>query len=703
MTSPGLYDQYPITTLPRIPDIPLNSKLITPPQGISNTSTIIDFAISKSSIASHVIKPSPRLLWSFTLSPTTIVDCMDVKKIDNEQKKLYVVGKTDRGSKFKLLMIETDQDINTVGDVELELKERVVGVKFYNEDLIVVVYESGSIEYVKYGFQSLEFAEVKYVVDDGRKVIYSHFVEDLHEKFVVTVGKSSNGLKYSLVSIASSQILEVNSFVKDSIPEDITFSYISGVLYQYCDSQIIATSIVNFQSVSTTNVASLISDKSLVSIEAVAPDRILLGSGNKIHLINIKYSALLSTLESSPNANVPDKVYLDNVVTVKGNSQNTMQSKAIYLNLRNKNNNVYVNIIDLNVGLNKLVECLGKSISQPSHELTDIVELYNIDEAANVATQEIQEVYQELKPAQESQDLNKWESILIPYLKNKKPWTAIKKASMKSKPTSKVYQFKEFDVDNDRIIDINFISSVLDLIFTIEANDKLKFRNESFIPEYTLMYLFTNPIYPIKFTFGLLELLYKIENLTLLRQAISTCPNIPCGDYLNQLIINEDEDLLHDLINRIIQEFSRIEIIDNFKQIVQIMDVNLIELINKLIKLNGTTAWLLIEMVIDIAGLFNWSGENIDDLNEIITKKINSLMINSYNLTLINQVLSNSTIQKKKNKKQNQLQELSIQQTQLDSMLLNKPQQQVIQDDDDDLGIEISQRIPNYSIEKLTL
>ena len=69
------------------------------------------------------------------------------------------------------------------------------------------------------------------------------------------------------------------------------------------------------------------------------------------------------------------------------------------------------------------------------------------------------------------------------------------------------------------------------------------------------MYLLTNPLFPIRFTLGLIELFSVTGNTTLLRQAINTCPNIPCRDLLDQLVNEENKETLLDLINRIIGEF----------------------------------------------------------------------------------------------------------------------------------------------------
>ena len=71
MSKPELYDQYMITTLPRTPDLELSDKVVVSTIKSIDTS-IIDIGVSKSTISSHITKPTPKLLWSYSLNPTTI-------------------------------------------------------------------------------------------------------------------------------------------------------------------------------------------------------------------------------------------------------------------------------------------------------------------------------------------------------------------------------------------------------------------------------------------------------------------------------------------------------------------------------------------------------------------------------------------------------------------------------------------------------
>ncbi|RLV90997.1 U3 small nucleolar RNA-associated protein 8 [Spathaspora sp. JA1] len=744
MSKPTLFNQYPITTLPRIPDLDLVQKVVIP--GISSIDTsIIDLGISKSTISSHIIKPTPKLVWSHALSPSSVVDCMDV--ISVESVKYYAVGITER-KKSKLLILEvtaTDEasessTSNTSKEIEMKLESKIVGIKFMkSSENLVIAYENGSVELVKFsnGELTLDENRLKGTNTKNEVILFAHFIQDLEDSLLLIVSKKKAELNYKLIAVNPTRpILEVASGTKSCGSKPASFCYNSGILYQYHDKKIDSINITNFNTIRTISVESLVEEDSEVSIQSPALDRILLGHSNMLYLINFKYSALLASFKSSANSShpIPDKVFINQVVPVKGNSQNTISSMAIYLNLRNKNNNVYLNVIDLNVGFNKLNECLGKSLDIQKTELHDLVDLIKLTEQGESngtinTTDEVTEVYQYLKQAQEEKDLNKWESVLIPYLKKKKSLeslrTIINNKEWEHLPSNKVYRFKEFDVDRDCIVDINFIDAVLSLILTSDGS-KLSYIDEEFVPEYTLMYLLTNPIFPKKYTTGLIQLFNQSHNFTLLRQAINTCANIPCFDLLTQLVnTNTDKLTLNDLVNRLIGEFSRQEITQCFKSILESNKqetqvttttsteegeeeqeqqphqvINLVEITNRILELKGHNSWFMIEIIIDVAGLFNWTSENINDLNKIITGKIEALTINSYNLTLVNQVVS--LTQKSKNKSSNKkLLQNDQPATQLDSILTmsNQNSNKKL----DETAIEIAQRVPNYSIETLEI
>lgn len=79
---PKLNDPFSLVELPRIADVPVEKRVVLPhsQKGLTFQETdVIHLGMSKLIISSYVLKPTPKLVWSFPLSSSTIVDCMDVK------------------------------------------------------------------------------------------------------------------------------------------------------------------------------------------------------------------------------------------------------------------------------------------------------------------------------------------------------------------------------------------------------------------------------------------------------------------------------------------------------------------------------------------------------------------------------------------------------------------------------------------------
>ena len=56
-----------------------------------------------------------------------------------------------------------------------------------------------------------------------------------------------------------------------------------------------------------------------------------------------------------------------------------------------------MNVIDINVGLNKLSECLGKGLDKETNDFHVIPDLFNEDSTNNVNDDEVKEVFELLR------------------------------------------------------------------------------------------------------------------------------------------------------------------------------------------------------------------------------------------------------------------------------------------------------------------
>lgn len=651
--APSITDPYSIFTLPRISDIEVLKKVIVPAIKSADTS-IIDLGVSKSIISSYLLKPTPKLVWSYSLSPSTIIDCMDV--LGDETSKQYIIGLTER-RKYKLLLINRDAE-NKITTDEVKISTRITGVKF-EDQYVYVLTESGIIEV--YQIEDSKLIKQFQYGEKCDQVIYHKFVDEHQYKFnnklLVLVKKVGKNSHIEVLSVSPSKIFSV---INHEYHEDLSgnkFVYNQGVLYQLNikTRQITAFKIEDFKIINTISIKSLLAEETElddVSIHCPSVDRLLIGVKQTMYLVNFKYSSLLDKFENSGD------LFINQVVRVGGSTSKNSDTFAIFLNFNNQEKNIDLNIINLNVGVNKLSECLGKSINKQEEEFKGTPSIMNeaIEKENDSNRKKLVDSFKKLKAFRDDLNIKKFNALIL--------------STMKPKGQNEFV----FDVNKDSIIDLNFLSQVLSLIFVNDG--ELKFYNDEFIPEESLIYLLTHPGFSYKYTKGLLQLFNQTHQARLLRQAILTCSNIPIDELVNQFIefskVEKMEkyefEILNDLINRLVNEYSMTEITQTFKKF-EIDNLN--QILVNLIKFDTLLSLQLLLVVIDIGGLFNWSTNLLVPLQELVESKINALIANSYNLTLTNQALNND---------------------QLDSILTLSEKSG---------GIELSQKTPQYSIDKL--
>lgn len=580
---------------------------------------------------------------------------MDV--LDVESSKQYIIGLTER-RKFKLLLINRDGDNKTTTD-EIKFSTRIAGLKL-DKQFLYVLTEAGIIEVYKIEENKL-IKQFQYG-EECDQIVYYKFIDEHEYKsssnLLLVIKKVAGVFHIEVVSVSPTKIFSV---INHESKEDLTgsiFVFHQGVLYQLNlqTQEIKALKIEDLTAIKTISVKSLIPEETEldeVSIHCPSGDRLVLGVKNTIYLINFKYSSLLVKFENTGD------VFINQVVSVGGTSSKNSDTFAIFLNFNNQEKTIDLNIINLNVGVNKLSECLGKSITKHAEDFKGTPSIMNeaIEKENDSNRKKLVDSFKKLKTFRDQSNVKKFNALIL--------------STMKPKGQSDLV----FDVNKDSIIDLNFLNEVLSLIF-VSDGEELKFFNKEFIPEESLIYLLTHPGFSYKYTKGLLHLFNETQQSRLLRQAILTCSNISIDELVNQFIefakVEKIEvyefEILNDLITRLMNEHSITEITQTFKKF-EIDNLNQI-LIN-LIKFDTLQSLLLLQVIIDIGGLFNWSTNLIVPLQSLVESKINALIANSYNLTLTNQALNND---------------------QLDTILTITEKSG---------GIELSQKIPQYSVDKL--
>lgn len=691
-------ESYPVHALLRLADLSLAKKAVfaTP---TSFKATQIDVGVSRSFVLTFALKPSPKLIWSFPLPPSTVVECMDVHTSD-DHKKLFVVGLTD-GRKHKLVVIDRNGEQSEA--TESNVNGKIVGVKFATKghgNVIYVSMHNGSTKLFRKSVEGKLHEESELAGSKGSKVLFSHFIAPKElgndNELLITVESRGKEWFYRMISFAESRILEVQLVVVAE-QKDCIFAYNCGQLFRLDvhNKKISLVDLSTFSIVKTMDVSSLIEPKTPVdalSLQVPAENRLVVGVAGTISLINFNFECLLdkSTMTGS--------IYLGLVVPTNG-----QRTFILFLHYNSVKNTTKIHIMNTNVGKGTISECLGRGMNSIDETVQGIPFILDQDmaETSQEGADEFTAVLNKLSDFRKQKQVDKWERLAVPYMKNEL-WESISKSLNKAKKL-KTYTYSAFDIDTDRILDPTFVEQLLGLIV---GNDEFVLDPE-FLPEHTVVYLLTHPLFPIKYTQGLTDELSKLNSQDLLKQAIITCPGIPIDDLCRQLLIS-DTEVFNESCQRLVAERSILEITLSFKRVLQETEStqDLENILNKLISMDSSEKWTLVQAIIDVGGLLNWSASTVETLESIIANRISSLTANSYNLTLVGQalILAQPAKKNKKNKNASKSDEIveprAYQQQQLDSILvMNDVSSKRVKDE----GLKLSQKVPSYSVERLVL
>lgn len=733
---PRLSDLFSLVELPRIADVPVDQRVVLPHSQKSLTYQETDFihlGMSKLLISSYVLKPTPKLVWSFPLSSSTIVDGMDVK--DN----LYAVGLSERRKHLVKLVKRYGNDESSTADYPVP--QAAVGVMFGSGSSIYVFSQSGALEHLEYQESKVEGEESKQISltkasllsslpalprSSEHKVIYHTFITEhafQHKSsllFYITRLDKLDSYTCRLVGLDEAKTFEIYSITYERPGLDTClFTYADGVLYTFDKTTklVSSASLMKPQNpIKTVSLAPLFTKgKNDYGFYAPASDRLLISSLSKLFLVNFKFESLLDQFEHDPQV----KLHFNFALPTKGNSTSSSSTYALYLGFNEKRKTSKLNYIQVEVGKNTLRESLGKSISsldKSKQALKSYPALLStsLPNASKRGNKELDDFLESLTKKNDNTDA--FNEAIIKFFKGEEY------------KDRKTYSHSI----NDKIIDALYLERILALIFKVDEKEStVQIQNESFIPEAAVAYLLSHPLYPTEYANGLLLLFSQLNEPELLKTAIEKCPALSIDDLTNELnnlteLADElDKDssneslaqlilmFLGATIDRLVNNFSLPQITKKLQEILTAeydgYSKKLERMLGVFININTTQSWDLVQAVIDAGGLFNWSIPVIEKLGLVIDSKVEALGANSYNLTLTNQALQADN-NKKQNKKKStskasvvdNIHEIGTQKEELDALLTmsNGTTNQKLRVDE---GIELAKRIPAYSREKLVL
>ncbi|GEQ71926.1 hypothetical protein JCM33374_g5612 [Metschnikowia sp. JCM 33374] len=763
-TSPALGDTYTLMELPRTPGLLLPQRVVVAESQREKSymgSDTIEVGISKSIIASYVLKPTPKLVWSYPLSPSTVVDSMDVK---NSATQLYAIGLTER-SKSRLLLLEKTKD-DTVVTAELALSQPAIAVKFSpGKNHIYVLLRNGDFAIAEYNHgtkspdtngapdasdvsQTPQTPELTVELTDSQgnvpnisskatKVDFHSFIPkgsfNHKSDLLFYAVRRSKTVVFRLIALNGTKSFEIYQVSVAAPVSSLkpSCTYTQGMLYVY-DSEtrtITSRSLMKPQeilkSVSVESLVDPATEKDVMSLVAVAADRLLLSYKSSVFLINFKYESLLS--EHTNNSG--NQVFLDFALPVEGTSADSARSFALYLNLEEKTNSCKLKSIQVDVGVNVLSESLGKSLSartkptgsvsnpsKPGWSGLPHLDAEDLVKDNGQSLDQLSAVYSKLEKHKAKKNTNEFDLCVVGFLKNDK----VPKLGKKHQASL------GFSASSDRVVDHRFIESVIGLILSLDEKNYVQIIDEGFLPSTSLSYLLTHPLFPVKYTRGLLVLLSALDQPELLKKAIEKCRALTLDELMTEFTnlteVSEELDpknkhevafvaeFLRVTIDRILKDYSLAQITSKLSEVLtneyETDSKKLERMLNVLINVNTNSSWTLVQAVIDVGGLFNWTVPTIVALSEVIDAKVDALASNTYNLTLTNQALIALEQKHQKRSKKTEpkvvdnIHEIANQRAQLEAILTisnNTTNKKLMADED----IELAKQIPTYSREKL--
>ncbi len=795
----SIVDPFMVTGLPRLP---LSGKLADQckiARILTSTSTSFDIAVNGSYVATFVLKPSPKMIWSHALAPSVKVDAIDSCELENDTNtessadggKVYAVGLSDRSKHIlKLIRCEnlftTDATGNKESIVDIELDAQAIGIQISNDKQRAIVLDSeGTVKVYPINFneekKETENLKPLFVLkkrgDLNGSVIYYRFVKyadfDLGESskkletaekletVLIFVEKTSSEkgktpiLNGHICAFGQKSALDVISSTlklpKEAGSSELEISFDpSGKIVILTNGEhmkLYTYRLPYLELDQTVDLGWLFKDEEVEGEASIIPastNRMLVAKNGLIALIDTQFKALLTKFDVVDKSKKQGRAALMQAPVVKGNTLRSRETFALYLVSKGPEAGSVLSQVTVDTGLGKLRDVLGRGLREFRPKFTQKSKRFvglpllvtrselksKIKEASSLlnrsgeASNKMGRVYEQLKEMKRTKKYKELEQYIVSFLKMDKSADAgrgLQETEDGEKESNEMKGLRVYEAGKDRIVDPKFFRKVTLLLFDRVDNraigTKIKVQlNENFIPEHALTYLLTHPLFPKDITPRLLNVLSVSPRL--MRQAIVTCPNIPCDDLIEQMSLAEDVDMFKDIVGRLIDDFALDTIteemiklsrgesegsnarIDVDGVIQKVLDSGCgIPIMNSLIDSNGVTLSLH----------YSKSESELGNLAKRIEKRVDECEQKSRLLSIIDQSLSlvdgargrkgKEPQRRRRRKKVTQTKTLEAESGPLDSML----RVGVMPDGISDSSLSNTRRIPAYSIERLTI
>ncbi|TID24569.1 hypothetical protein CANINC_003041 [Pichia inconspicua] len=357
--SSTIYDPFVVTNLPRLsPKVDISTLCLTSQITDSNASSF-DISISGSYLATFVTRPSPKMIWSYALSPETFVTAMDSYDFEgshnssNVEKKIFALGISERKvNKLKFVSYGLEDLDNSIAEdenqsssisvvneedktVEAEnikqVKDKVIttdypikGLEFSNDSKYVyALFDNGSMEVFQFTTDDEPAKPILSFDSDSpsnktNDIIYHQFIKPEQLKinsrvdkidYILLTAETTKNVKSLIVrlfAISAKEVVEISSStidVNDISKTQLTYD-ISGKLVALENNNGNLTLrtfevpfLKNEHAIKIGGVFKHEPKDAPSSIICAATNRVLVTKGSTVALIDIQYESLLSSLD----------------------------------------------------------------------------------------------------------------------------------------------------------------------------------------------------------------------------------------------------------------------------------------------------------------------------------------------------------------------------------------------------------------------
>lgn len=612
---PSLSDAYTIADLPKIT---LKKTDGIPISVNSSKNGVFHAGISHGSVSTYQLKPTPKAISIYSVSPGTVFTALGSTG-EGEETKICFACKDRKASLLKIAtpMVKASEGATeTSKSVSVDTTEygtEIGQLEFSsNKDKVYAIFKNASV-----GCYDAESLELLWTLKakSSRELVYSTFISKSSEKatflngsvkhgdqvpdqVAVVVSKRQVGKKASFEvriisfdSEGSSVLLSLEVDVKgnDDEIDSSVFDVSEGYLYRFNGYKLEKYALLSGVLVKTVDLPSKyasFNSTSLVSPSIVAVENgdVLVANTNVVLLLDTTYGAMLASIPLEQHVSYKLQAYIE------GSQPVALATKT------SRSNEISLVAFSLSSSKGSLLEAMNQGIddgsySQWKYGFSDLLIKKNtslrdytayLANAILAAQQRNRKILKELEEFKNNHDAKQFEKIVL-YFQGTE-WSEITDQDI-SVMLASDDNIPVYDADQDREVDKDLIFGVTKLILepeeSLENKSTAKYAEEEdesddedyednktfnvslnrhFIPEFALNYLLTHPLFPTSQIPNLLEALENYPRL--LRQAIVTTQALSCNDLVRYLNAPDDE-IFSDTVTRILSEFSLAQITES--------------------------------------------------------------------------------------------------------------------------------------------